>query len=135
LSCSPNLIDWSWTVPFQIGLFLIKVLKARGAGTIYVSEPATSRRELTLKFGADSVIDPKKDVAELEVMQKTNGVGVDVSFDCAGVSESLNSCVKATRYTGTICIISLFEAPAKVDVNALLIGEKRIVGKQRVPMA
>jgi len=113
-----------------IGLFLIKVLKARGAGTIYVSEPAKSRREQTLKSGADVAIDPTKEDAEAEVMHKTSGVGVDVSFDCAGVSASLNSCVKATRYTGTICVIALFEAPASLEINYVLMGEKKIVGKQ-----
>lgn len=111
----------------QIGLFLIKVLKARGAGLIYVSEPAKTRREQTLKSGADVAIDPTKEDAEAEVMHKTSGVGVDVSFDCAGVSASLNSCVKATRYTGTICVIALFEAPASLEINYVLMGEKKIV--------
>jgi len=111
-----------------IGLFTAKVLKARGAKTIIVSEPAQCRRERCVKHGADYAIDPSVNGAEIEVMRITGDVGVDVAFDCAGVSATVNSCIMATRSTGTVCVISLWEKPASIEMNLVVIGERRIIG-------
>lgn len=113
----------------QIGLFVTKVVKARGAKMIISSEPALTRREQSMKHGADHAIDPSKSRAEDEVMKITKGVGVDVAFDCAGISASLKSCIMSARYNGTICVVSLFEKPATIEMNAMLMGERKLVSE------
>ena len=107
---------------------MIKVLRARGAGTIMCSEPATSRRLRASKHGADFTFDPRNVDVPNEVSTKTRGLGVDIAFECAGTQASLDACLAATRSRGTLCIVALWEAQTKFDPNIVVLGEKTITG-------
>lgn len=68
-----------------IGLAMILCLKAKGVKEIIVSEVAATRQGFARQFGAAKVISPlETDVIE-EVLQRSNGIGADVTIDCAGV--------------------------------------------------
>lgn len=68
-----------------IGLAAILCLKAKGVGTIVVSEVASSRQEFAASFGATVVVNPIKDNVTQTMLDVSGGRGADVTFDCAGV--------------------------------------------------
>lgn len=68
-----------------IGLAMILCLKAKGVEEIIVSEVATSRQNFATQFGASHIINPTKEDVKERILGLSNGRGVDVVFDCAGV--------------------------------------------------
>jgi len=71
-----------------IGISVINALRARGCGQIIVSELSSQRAKLAKHFSADHLLDPRKDDVAKRVLELTNGEGVDLVFDCAGVASA-----------------------------------------------
>jgi threonine dehydrogenase-like Zn-dependent dehydrogenase len=69
-----------------IGLAVVQCLIAKGVTKIAVSEVAESRRMFAKEFGAKWVYDPRSDDIVKEMEGLTDGMGVDVVLDCAGVA-------------------------------------------------
>ncbi|GJJ15462.1 hypothetical protein Clacol_009740 [Clathrus columnatus] len=107
-----------------IGLFVVKVLKARGCKWVAVSEPATARRENSLKFGADAAYDPRSVDVVSEIKKQTNGLGVDISFECAGSAPGLDSAIAATKARGTIMNVAMWGSRPNVNMMNIFYGER-----------
>ncbi len=74
--------------PIGIGVWF--ALKARGVQKVLVSEPSPDRRAAIASLGA-TVVDPaREDLAEA-VATVSDGNGVDVAFDAAGVAPAVTS--------------------------------------------
>lgn len=68
-----------------IGLAVIQTLKAKGATNIIVSEVAQKRKEFAKHFGATHIVDPSKDNVAERVRELSDGQGVHLVFDAAGM--------------------------------------------------
>lgn len=136
-----------------IGLALLLVLRAWGVRTVIVSEPLDARRELAVKYGADFVVDPTANketknkkvngastVASLDLdvdpvvvkARETSGNnlggGADVAFDATGVQTTLDTSIACVRQGGTILNVAIHEKPLSLNLNALALSEKRLMG-------
>jgi len=74
-----------------IGIAVINALKARGCGKIIVPEISGSNQNFCSHFGANVILDPRKDDVAARTKEETGGEGVDIVFDCAGVASGLES--------------------------------------------
>ncbi|KAH8915440.1 alcohol dehydrogenase [Atractiella rhizophila] len=111
-----------------IGLLTIQCLRAAGVKPIICSEVAQARKSVAISCGADYVFDPTSvDLVE-EVEKLTNGVGVHCSFECTGVEACLNQAIRATKFRGTVVVLSLWGQKPAVDMMALLHSERYITG-------
>ena len=110
-----------------IGLTVIQVLQAAGAGTIYAIEPQDSRRHLAADVRADETLDPvERDPVEY-ITGQTDG-GVDVAFDAAGVEQTVQDAIASTAPTGNITVVSIFETIVKLNMNAIVTGRQTLSG-------
>ena len=66
-----------------IGLLFLMLFKVAGAGKVFIIEPVEFRRQTAAKFGADGVIDPKKQDGAAEINAATR-IGADIVVDAAG---------------------------------------------------
>jgi threonine dehydrogenase-like Zn-dependent dehydrogenase len=107
-----------------IGLGVIQCLVARGAKNVIVVEVAEERKEFAKHFGATSIVDPSSDDVVSVVKTLTNGLGVDVALDCAGVPASIKAAVQSTRTKGTIVNVAIWEKEIPVQPNWFVFGEK-----------
>jgi L-iditol 2-dehydrogenase len=82
-----------------IGLLLIQVLRAAGAGLITAFDPLPHRREAASRLGADAALDP----ADVRTPGDL-GQGADVAFEMAGVGEAVQLAVRATRPGGRVVL-------------------------------
>ena len=83
-----------------VGLAVIFVLKASGVGTVIVSEPTVKRQEQTAQF-VDVVLNPRVVSVGDKCRELTDGKGIDVVFDCAGIMPGLMDGMDALRRGGT----------------------------------
>ncbi|KAK2735917.1 hypothetical protein FQN57_001057 [Myotisia sp. PD_48] len=121
-----------------IGLALLLVLKVWGAKSVIVSEILETRIEWAKRLGADFVINPLQgagDGAGDPVVAKANeisggalGGGADVSFEATGIQAAVVSSIACVRPGGTIMNVSIHEKPVTINMNALALTEKRLMG-------
>lgn len=98
-----------------IGASLGYVLRARGAGRVFVSEPALERRT-RIQAVADAVIDPTKEDVAARCRELTDGRGVDIVFDAAGVPQALASAFDALVFRGMYINIAAWEKPVRTKL-------------------
>ena len=131
-----------------IGLFAVQLARISGAATVIAVDPIAARRELAMTFGADHVIDPgtvSEDVG-LAVRRlagpiqqpaasgenrrlvggyrdrptQTGSGGVDIAIEASGSTNALHQAIRATRFGGTVCVLSFYGGNA----SGLSLGEE-----------
>ena len=130
-----------------IGLSVIQALKAFDVKTIIVSEVAAKRKEFAKHFGATHIIDPTTSNIVDEVKSLTDGQGVPVVFDAAGVQGALDEAIECVRVRGTLVNIAIWvlkppllrrvyhtanfalqERPCTINATRMLLKERRYLG-------
>jgi (R,R)-butanediol dehydrogenase/meso-butanediol dehydrogenase/diacetyl reductase len=106
-----------------IGLLLAAVLKAEGL-TVIISEVAQARKDKAQATKvADHVIDPVEEDLVGRVQQLTAGNGADVCFECTSVNSVLDQLIDAVRPAGVIVNVSIWGAPATIDMQKIVLKE------------
>ncbi len=74
-------------------------------------------------MGADRVIDPSTggEAARQEILEETDGRGVDVAVEMSGHPNALTLAFEALTPGGRVSLLGLFARPATLDVDAALI--------------
>jgi len=111
-----------------IGLLLLQVLRARGAGWVAVVEPRAERRRLARELGADHAIDPGAADPARAVADLTGEDRADLTFECVGSAPAFATAVRVTGKGGRIVLVGLVPAAVSVNLLQLLAHEKEIVG-------
>ncbi|WP_338603151.1 zinc-binding dehydrogenase [Sulfolobus tengchongensis] len=94
-----------WGGSGGVGVFAIQIAKLLGANVISATSEEWKAKKLK-EIGADLVINYKEQDVLREVMQYTNGKGVDVVFDSLG-PDTLNSSIKMTKKGGDIIVLGV----------------------------
>ncbi|KAF2744778.1 GroES-like protein [Sporormia fimetaria CBS 119925] len=108
-----------------VGIAHIYVLRAKGCKKIYVSEPTATRAAQNKKI-ADEVFNPINEDVAATCKDLTDGVGIDVVFDCAGVQKALDVGMDALRHRGIYMNVAAWETPIVVPLEHLLLKELNI---------
>jgi threonine dehydrogenase-like Zn-dependent dehydrogenase len=131
-----------------IGLVAIQLAKLAGAHEVIAVDPLANRRELAQALGADIVLDTTEEGGDTGLaIRKLRGVdpdatarregtrliggyterdtqtgqlGVDVAIETSGNTRALQQAIRATRFGGTIGMISFYGREA----SGLLLGEE-----------
>lgn len=93
-----------------IGSSILYNLRAQGAGMTIVSEPTAKRQEQTKEL-ADHVMNPLLVNVADECRALTDGVGVDIVFDCAGIPAGLANGMDAVKKKGMYVNVAGWETP------------------------
>lgn len=109
-----------------IGLLVIQAAKAAGASTIIAVEVSKERQEFAKNVGADYVINPLESDPVEEIRALTGGLGVDVTFEVAGIEVTINAAIQATRPEGNVVNVSIWEKPASIPLNQFVLTERKM---------
>lgn len=93
-----------------VGLSVLFNLRAAGAHRVFLSEP-TAKRQNQCRSLSDQVFDPTKVKVPVECRKLTQDEGVDVVFDCAGITPGMHDGMDALRPKGTYVNVALWETP------------------------
>lgn len=111
-----------------VGLMAVQMARHAGAGAVYAVELAELRKQKALELGADVVLDPSdRDVRE-QILDLTNGIGVDVALECAGGAGTVNLAVDIARPGGRAVLIAFSKHEVSHDFDQLVFTEKEIIG-------
>jgi len=107
-----------------IGLLTLAACKAFGAGDVTVVDVMDNRLECAMKLGATRVINAKTGDVEKELMAATDGKGVDIVFETAGVAQTITQTASLVKAGGTIVLVGM----APEDIMPFNIA--KILGKE-----
>ena len=110
-----------------VGYAVALALRAKGCKKIVLSEPTRKRLEQTGKV-VEVVVDPTQEDVGEKCREVTDGAGVDVGFDCAGVQRGLDAALDAIAYGGTWVNVSLWENDFTVPFWKFFIKEIKMIG-------
>ncbi|MCC7104723.1 MAG: 2,3-butanediol dehydrogenase [Chloroflexi bacterium] len=111
-----------------VGLLTLQAARAAGAARVYVVELADARKQLALALGAESVLDPREGEVVKRLFRLTDGIGVDVSFECIGGAETAPQAIEAARRGGRAVMAGIFHEQTSLHFNRVVMFEKEVVG-------
>lgn len=85
-----------------MGLIMLQVFKARGVGAIIAVDKRDSMLALARKLGATHTLNPDTTDVEVQVKALTDGKGVDVGVEAAGVQQTLDLAAQLVRMEGKL---------------------------------
>jgi len=112
-----------------IGLLLLQIAKLSGSYLTILSETSKDRRKIAKSIGADVVIDPTSSDLEKNVLELTNGYGVDLCFEAVGIPVTVESSMNLVKKCGTIVLVGESKKGTKVCIDHSLIGGKELTIK------
>ncbi len=140
-----------------IGLMAVQLARLAGADQVFAVDPIANRRELARRLGADQVLDPTAEEGDAglalrrftpaaespqtppprvvggyaEEPSQTSQRGVDVAVETAGSTVALHHAIRATRFGGTVCVVSYYGGEAK----GLFLGDEFHVNRLQLVSA
>jgi threonine dehydrogenase-like Zn-dependent dehydrogenase len=96
-----------------IGLLAVRMAVAAGAEQVIAVDPLPGRRAWAAAHGANQVLDPTAADAALEIHRLTGGPGVDVAIEISGAYAALETALRATRITGTVCSAGFYQGESR----------------------
>jgi len=112
----------------MIGLFVVQVLRARGAGRIIAIDMEDDKLALAKELGADLGLKPNRDDIRTEVEALTEGRGADVAFEVVGISETLKTAINSVRRGATVTLVGNLSPAAEIPLQALVTQQIRLQG-------
>jgi L-iditol 2-dehydrogenase len=112
-----------------IGLLVVAIAKMSGAGKIIAIDSIDERLRMAEKLGAETInLNEYKSVEERikEVKRRTNGVGADIAFECAGVPSAFAEGIQLVRNGGKYVEVGHYTDPGGVEIRPHIICRKDI---------
>jgi threonine 3-dehydrogenase len=114
-----------------IGLLAIVVARMLGARRVFATEVNPLRSGLALKMGADRVLNPAAEGAEVlrTILSETGGDGVDVGLEMSGHPASLQLVFDALTPGGRVSLLGLYDTAASLNFDdAMITKGARVFG-------
>jgi threonine dehydrogenase-like Zn-dependent dehydrogenase len=85
-----------------VGLCATIGARQLGAGLVIAVESKPDRQQLARQFGADIIVDPTQGNTVEQILEITNGVGVDSAIEALGLPTTFENCILVTKPGGVI---------------------------------
>jgi len=105
-----------------IGMSVLQGARIAGAETIIAVDPASTKRSLAQRLGATDVIDPVSDDPVAAIIELTQGLGVEYSFETTAIPVVAQQAYDVLGLRG--CLTCVSSAPTDIRT---LIGAERII--------
>ncbi|KJK16724.1 NAD(P)-dependent alcohol dehydrogenase [Pseudomonas sp. NPDC087612] len=123
-----------------IGLCAVAGARLKGATTIIGVDTVAARIEVAHKLGATHVVDFNQGDVVQQIMQLTDGRGVDVAIEALGTQSTFESALRVLRPGGTLSSLGVYSSDLRLPLDAFAagLGDYRIVstlcpgGKERM---
>jgi threonine dehydrogenase-like Zn-dependent dehydrogenase len=99
-----------------IGLMAVQLAKLAGCYPIIAIDPLANRREVALKTGADTVINPVGTDVGAALREATGWRGMDAIIEYSGSMEALQASLRGVAFGGNI-VLGGFPGPMKAGLD------------------
>jgi S-(hydroxymethyl)glutathione dehydrogenase / alcohol dehydrogenase len=104
-----------------VGLNVIQGARIAGAARIIAVDLSAEKLELAKSFGATDTVNPGGNEAFKQVLDLTDGIGVDYCFEVVGNGKLVEQCFKATRMNGMTVLVGVGRLDDRWSLNAMIL--------------
>ncbi len=102
-----------------IGLLALQVLKAKGAGPVFIADLDPARLDMGAALGGEP-LDPRTANVPQIVKAASGGLGAPVAVDAVGAAVTRATCVSATRSGGIVILTGLHEETSAMPAAEII---------------
>ena len=114
-----------------IGLLVLQVARAVGAGSIIVIDISEFRLDMARRLGATFTFDNRQGDLLADIQERTEGLGVDRAFEVVGLETTLLQTIGSLRKGGRGVVLGIFEEPqVSLSANIFVQREITLTGSQ-----
>jgi len=111
-----------------IGLLVVSILRASGAGKIIALDTQEDRRGSALEFGADFALDPTSPDTLQTVRDLGDGRGVDRAFEAVGATAPIKTAISVTRKGGSVTLIGNVSPTVELPLQEVVTRQIAVLG-------
>lgn len=100
-----------------IGLCATVGARVAGAGLVIAVESIPERQEMSLRMGADIVLDHTKVDVTAEIKKQTDGRGVDIAIEALGHPKTFENALRTLRPGGTLSSLGVYESNLQMSAD------------------
>jgi L-iditol 2-dehydrogenase len=112
----------------MIGLLTMQALFAAGCTSVFVTDLDAGRLKMAQEIGASAVLPAEKGAIVAEILQRTNGKGVDVTVEAVGAGATVSTAVDCTRKGGTVTLVGNIAAEVSLPLQKVVTRQIRLQG-------
>ncbi len=105
-----------------LGVHAVQIARLAGAGLIIAVDPLDAACQRALAAGADHALNPRTVDVREEVMRLTDGEGLDLAVDLAGVNSALDQAESCLGRYGRAVIIGMCLEPVQLTESSLYLA-------------
>ncbi len=110
-----------------IGLLLQQALRVAGCTRVFVADVDPTRLTLSRDLGATATLSAKSDLKQ-QILELTNGAGVDVAAEAVGKSETVNAAVDSVRKGGNVLLVGNISPGITLPLQTVVTRQIRLQG-------
>jgi L-iditol 2-dehydrogenase len=110
-----------------IGLLLQQALRVAGCSRVFVADVDPTRLELSRDLGATATLPAGTDLTQ-QILQLTNGIGVDLSVEAVGKTETVNSAIDSVRKGGSVVLVGNISPEVTLPLQKVVTRQIRLQG-------
>lgn len=110
-----------------LGAHAVAVCRMVGAHPVIALDPLPGARERALAFGADVALDPLDPATPRALWDLTDGRGLDVALDLAGVSAVRDQAASALGVGGVLVLVGMVGGPLTVPDSVMFTAKRNQV--------
>ena len=114
-----------------IGLAILEMCKIAGTSKIFISDINDFRLSIAKQHQATFIINPLKEDIINVVYDNTNGEGVDIAIEAAGVEQTIFQSLKIVRSGGKVVWVSVGKEKITIPYQEVIFREIAIEGINR----
>jgi L-iditol 2-dehydrogenase len=112
----------------MIGLLVIQSLRMAGCGKIIAIDIDQGKLDLAIKHGANVSLNSKKDEVKTEILNLTDGRGVDVAIEAVGISATVQLGIDCLKKGGIMTLVGNISPTIELPLQSVVTREITING-------
>ncbi|MCD2185345.1 NAD(P)-dependent alcohol dehydrogenase [Rhizobium sp. GN54] len=110
-----------------IGILVALSALSAGCARVLIFDPASKKLDIAPQYAGIQPLHATGGPLAEQVLNVTDGWGVDLVYECSGASAAFNGVADCIRPGGTLACIGMPTEPIPIDIVALQVKEIRIV--------
>lgn len=112
----------------MIGLLLLQAARAAGASRVFISDIDATRLTLAKQLEADRVIEASGETLTKEILQLTEGNGVDVVLEAVGRDETISAAIDCVCKGGIVTLVGNISPLVTLPLQKVVSRQIRLQG-------
>jgi L-iditol 2-dehydrogenase len=110
-----------------IGLLLQQALRVAGCSRVFATDVDPTRLKLSQELGATAALSAGPDLNP-QILQLTDGLGVDVAIEAVGNSTTVNAAIESVRKGGSVVLVGNISPEVTLPLQKVVTRQIRLQG-------